>query len=297
MTPDTTPPPGAPATSGLSVLVVDDEQPAVDELCYLLRRQPAIGDIASASDATTALRIIKDRLGGLDAVFLDINMPGLDGFELAGVLSAFTEPPPIVFVTAHEDRAVGAFELGAVDYLLKPLREERLAETIRRILALQAPPAPAPAAGTAPHSAVPDPAAPDPAVPHPPAPDHAAGLADDVIAVELGGLTTMVHRQSVAWLAAEGDYTRLHTATANHLVRIPISTLEARWHDAGFQRVHRSYAVCLRLVTGIRTVGTGTMVCVAAGPGEPPVELPVSRRLTRELKDRLVRAHQIGRGG
>ncbi|WP_024794407.1 LytR/AlgR family response regulator transcription factor [Tomitella biformata] len=273
MTPDTDRTPGLPPSPGLSVLVVDDEQPAVAELRYLLRRQPAIGEIASASDSTTALRIIKDRLGLLDVVFLDINMPGLDGFELAGVLAAFTEPPLIVFVTAHEDRAVGAFELGAVDYLLKPLREERLAATIRRILNRRA--------------------AAEPPVP---AQDPADGLADDVIAVELGGLTTMVHRQAVAWLAAEGDYTRLHTATGTHLVRIPISTLEARWHDAGFQRVHRSYAVSLRLVTGIRTIGTGTVVYIAAGPGETPVELPVSRRLTRELKDRLVRAHHIGRG-
>lgn len=250
----------------LSVLVVDDEQPALDELRYLLGRQAGVGEIESASDASTALRLINDRLARkapVDAVFLDINMPGLDGFELARVLSAFTTPPPIVFVTAHEDRAVGAFELGAVDYLLKPLREERLAEAIRRILERRAP-----------------------------APEKPS---EDVIAVELGGLTTLVHRDSVAWLAAEGDYTRLHTAAGTHLVRIPISTLEARWHDAGFQRVHRSYAVALRLVTGTRSLGTGTMVCVCAGPGCPVIELPVSRRLNRELKDRLVRAHQIGR--
>ena len=260
------------------MLVVDDEQPAVDELSYLLRRHPAIDEVTAASDSTTALRIIKDRLGQLDAVFLDINMPGLDGFELAGVLSAFTDPPPIVFVTAHEDRAVGAFELGAVDYLLKPLREERLAETIRRILARRNP-----------HELEPE--------DQPPAREPGEEHSDDVIAVELGGLTTMVHRKSVAWLAAEGDYTRLHTATGTHLVRIPISALEARWHSAGFQRVHRSYAVALRLVTGIRSLGTGTVVCISAGAGSAPVELPVSRRLTRELKDRLVRAHQSDRGG
>lgn len=281
-----------PPTSALSVLVVDDEQPAVDELRYLLLRQPGVGDVESASDAASALRLINDRLARrapVDAVFLDINMPGLDGFELARVLSAFTAPPPIVFVTAREDRAVGAFELGAVDYLLKPLREERLAEAIRRILAARA-------LGTGPAADGRD--------------GDGRGAAGreadvrgpdsrgaDVLAVELGGLTTLVHRDSVAWIAAEGDYTRLHTAAGTHLVRIPISTLEARWHDAGFQRVHRSYAVALRLVTGIRSVGTGTMVCVCAGPGCPTVELPVSRRLNRELKDRLVRAHRPGGTG
>ncbi len=59
-------------------------------------------------------------------------MPGLDGLELAGILTQFANPPSVVFVTAHEDRAVAAFDLGAVDYLLKPLREERLAESVRR---------------------------------------------------------------------------------------------------------------------------------------------------------------------
>ncbi|MCE4264937.1 DNA-binding response regulator [Rhodococcus sp. ACPA4] len=245
----------------LTVLAVDDEKPALDELAFLLRAQESVAHVHTASDATTALRILRD--GGIDGVFLDINMPGLDGLELAGILSNFATPPPVVFVTAHDDRAVAAFDLGAVDYLLKPLREERLAQAVSRIVGR---------AGRNQAGAQAD-----------------AAPSDEVIPVELGGVTTLVQRSAVEWVEADGDYARLHTAGKSHLVRIPISTLESRWADAGFLRVHRSYLVSLALVTGIRTVGSGLVVTLRPHSGKPPVELPVSRRHTRELKDRLVR--------
>ncbi|WP_280274225.1 LytR/AlgR family response regulator transcription factor [Nocardia wallacei] len=248
------------AGAALRVLAVDDEKPALDELVYLLRTQPEIGEVYGAHDATTALRLL--RAHPTDAVFLDINMPGLNGMELAGILSEFANPPAVVFVTAHDDHAVSAFDLGAVDYLLKPLRQERLAAAVRRIVAAQ---------GATPPAAKPreDPS--------------------EVIPVELGGVTTFVHRSTVSWVEADGDYARLHTGTGSHLVRIPLSALEARWRDAGFLRVHRSYLVALDAVTELRTVGTATVVCLRADTGAT-VELPVSRRQVRELKQRLVHA-------
>ncbi|UFS96975.1 LytR/AlgR family response regulator transcription factor [Nocardia huaxiensis] len=259
MTPTTAPGPGA-----LRVLAVDDEQPALDELVYLLRAQPEVGDVRTAPDATTALRLL--RAHDIDAVFLDINMPGLDGMELAGILAAFANPPAVVFVTAHDDRAVAAFEIGATDYLLKPLREARLAEAVRRITAARAD--------------------------RRPATDHAEGQSPadsgEVIPVELGGVTTLVERSGVTWVEAEGDYARLHTATGAHLVRIPLSVLESRWSEAGFVRIHRSYLIALRMVTGLRTVGTGTVVCLRAEGHSPAIELPVARRQVRDLKQRLV---------
>src|ERR1051325_3155229 len=115
----------------LEVLVVDDEQPALEDLAYLLRQHPRISTVVTASDATEALRQLRD--GAFAAVFLDIRMPGLDGLELARVLSRFARPPEIVFVTAFEQHAVEAFELQAVDYLLKPVRPERLSDAIRRL--------------------------------------------------------------------------------------------------------------------------------------------------------------------
>ncbi|MEU7634370.1 LytTR family DNA-binding domain-containing protein [Nocardia sp. NPDC049220] len=248
----------------LRVLAVDDEKPALDELVYLLRTRPEIGEIHAAADATSALRIL--RLHPVDAVFLDINMPGLDGMELAGILSEFANPPTVVFVTAHDDRAIAAFDLGAVDYLLKPLREARLAAATRRIAAARSTPQ---------HAA-----------------DQSRTDPSEVIPVELGGVTTLVPRASVSWVEADGDYARLHTSGGSHLVRIPLSALESRWQDAGFLRVHRSYLVALRLVIGLRTVGSATMVCLRAEGDAAAVELPVSRRQVRELKQRLVRGHR-----
>jgi DNA-binding LytR/AlgR family response regulator len=123
----------------------------------------------------------------------------------------------VVFVTAHTEHAIEAFDLQAVDYLLKPVREERLREAVRRVID----------AGHAP--------------------------AEDSIAVELGGVTRFVARSEVRYVEAQGDYARLHTATGSHLVRMPLSALEERWRDAGFVRIHRSVLVALRHVEEVRT--------------------------------------------
>jgi DNA-binding LytR/AlgR family response regulator len=190
----------------------------------------------------------------VDAVFLDIRMPGLDGMELARILRRFAQPPAIVFVTAYDDGAVDAFDLGVTDYVRKPVRAERLAESLRRVSGLRA--APAPAVPTD-----------EPAIP-----------------VELAGTTRMLPRSSVRWVEAQGDYARLHTGENSHLVRVSLATLAERWANAGFVRIHRSYLVQLRLVTELRLTNSGYVVAVDG------VELPVSRRHTRELKDRLIRA-------
>ena len=256
-------------TKPLIVLAVADEAPALDELASLLGRHPDIAEVFRAADATSALRELNART--IDAVFLDINMPGLSGIELAGVLANFSDRPAIVFVTAHDDKAVAAFDVGAVDYLLKPIREDRLDEAIRRVLSAQA--APPAASQTA------------------EVPDQSGGrrTESDVVPAELGGVTHLVPRDSIGWVEAEGDYARLHSASGSHLVRIPLSTLETRWRDHGFQRVHRSYLVSLRLVIGLRTTDGAVLVRLRANGASPAVELPVSRRQARELRDRVVR--------
>ena len=101
--------------SSLVVLAVDDEPPALDELAYLLNADGRVAHVHRAGDATEALRVLRDT--EVDAVFLDIRMPGLDGLDLARVLSRFAQPPPIVFVTAHQEPAVEAFELKAGDII------------------------------------------------------------------------------------------------------------------------------------------------------------------------------------
>jgi DNA-binding LytR/AlgR family response regulator len=249
----------------LVVLAVDDEAPALDELAFLLTEHPDIAEVSRAGDATSALRELNRRT--IHAVFLDINMPGLSGLELAGVLTNFSYRPAVVFVTAHDDKAVAAFDVGAVDYLLKPIRASRLDEAVRRVLAAR-----------------------DDTARNDTGRAEEDGDKDaDVIPAELGGITNLVPRDSIGWVEAEGDYARLHSTSGAHLVRIPLGTLESRWRERGFQRIHRSYLVALRIVVGLRTTDGAVLVRLRANGASPAVELPVSRRQARELRDRLVR--------
>ena len=113
---------------GLKVLAVDDEPPALDELAFLLGRDDRVSEVQTCGSATQALRLLRD--ASFDLVLLDIAMPGLSGLELARVLRQFRQSPAVVFVTAHAHHAVDAFDLRAVDYLLKPVHEDRLREAI-----------------------------------------------------------------------------------------------------------------------------------------------------------------------
>ena len=263
--------------TGLVLLAVDDEPPALDELAYLLRADPRVAEVRTAPDAVTALRELEG--AQVDGVVSDIRMPGLSGLDLAKVLAMFAKPPPVVFVTAHEDAAVDAFAVRAVDYLLKPVRADRLSEAVGRLVAAADIPSAEPPAET----------------PTEPPTDDAAG--DETVAVELGGVTRFVPLAEVRYVEAHGDYARLHTAQGSHLVRVPMATLEERWAGAGFVRVHRSYLVSTAHLTELRVEPGGTH-SVRLGAGAGAVSLPVSRRHTRELKDRLVRrARRDQRGG
>ncbi|MBL1087327.1 response regulator transcription factor [Streptomyces actinomycinicus] len=254
----------------LRVLAVDDEEPALEELLYLLGEDPRVGTVVPAQEATEALRRLSrameerpDGTEGFDVVFLDINMPGLSGLELARLLGGFADPPLIVFVTAHEDFAVRAFDLKAVDYLLKPLRKERFAEAVRRVAELvRAGQGPRPAATAAAGPAV--------------VPVHG-----DQVPVELGGVTRFVPVADITYVEAQGDYARLHTGRGSHLVRIPLSTLEEQWRSRGFVRIHRSRLVALGRIEELRVDGGNLTVRIGDRI------LAVSRRNARELRDLL----------
>ncbi|MEU3725851.1 LytTR family DNA-binding domain-containing protein [Streptomyces sp. NPDC031705] len=262
----------------LRVLAVDDEKPLLEELLYLLRSDPRVRSAEGASDATGALRRITRALesgpdgpDAIDVVFLDIQMAGLTGLDIARLLAGFARPPLIVFVTAHEGFAVQAFDLKAVDYVLKPVRPERLAEAVRRARALLAGPEREPERAAA---------------PAPRRPASGAAVADrapEQIAVELGGVTRFVAIADIAYVEAQGDYARLHTEEGSHLVRIPLSTLEERWAARGFVRIHRRHLVALGRIDELRLDAGATSVRVGAA------ELQVSRRHARQLRDLLMR--------
>ncbi len=253
--------------------MVDDEPHARDELAYLLGLNQGVGRVECAADGAAALLALDRALAHrhtVDAVFLDIRMPGLDGLEVARVLSRFAEPPPVVFVTAYDDFAVPAFEVRALDYLLKPVRAERLAETVRRVAERR----------TVPGAAEPAPV--PPVVPAPPAPAAEPVADDETIPVEMSGVTRFVQRSEVRHVEACGDYVRLHLASGSCLLRAPLSSLEEQWQDAGFVRVHRRYLVATGHIEEL-LADSGRLSVRVAG-----TVLPVSRRSSRRLRELLL---------
>jgi DNA-binding LytR/AlgR family response regulator len=208
----------------LRALVVDDERPALDEIRFLLERDDRIGEVLTSDSATDGLRMMQE--SAIDVVFLDIQMPGLTGLELAQVLGRFRTPPQIVFVTAHERHAVEAFDVHAVDYVLKPVRADRLAEAVRRVVGAEPRPS-----------------------------------SDSRVAVERAGVTRFLQLSQITHVEAHGDYARLHTAEDAYLVRTPLATLEEEWE--GFVRIHRSLLVALAHVREVRMDGGRCTVVVS----------------------------------
>lgn len=248
----------------IDVLIADDERPALDELEHLLRADERVGEIVRAASGAEAILRLSER--AVDAAFLDIHMPGLSGLDLARALARFAVPPLIVFVTADDARAVDAFEVNALDYLLKPLRVERLRGAVDRVVAAVSAAAAVAATGTGAGSG------------------SVADVDDETLPVSVGSTIKLVRRADVRWVHAQGDYSRLHTREGGYLVRIPISELEQRWASAGFVRVHRSYLVRAAAVTALRLSGSEPSVALA------DVELPVSRRLAPSVREALVTA-------
>jgi DNA-binding LytR/AlgR family response regulator len=241
-----------PEIAGLRVLVVADRTAKQDAVVGLLRRSPCIGVVYSARDAADALRLVNRRK--VDLAVVDTNLPGLDGVDLARVLTRFDRPPAIIFIADDRTRALDAFEVGAVDFLLGEVSPARLAQSLQRVqrLAVAEPPATQPQ--------------------HSPHTRNASALR-----IPIDPLAS-----SVRWLQAEGDYVRAYTATGSLLMNVSMSNLVEAWGHARIVRIHRSYAVQLAAVSEMRVRGNGYVVVVDGR------ELPVSRRSVHVLKERLV---------
>jgi DNA-binding LytR/AlgR family response regulator len=243
-------------SEGLALLAVDDERPALEDLVRMLRAAPAVGRVDGAASASEALVALGEAGAAYDGLFLDVRMPGLDGLELARVLRRFERPPGIVFVTAFDDAAVDAFELEALDYLVKPVSRQRLDEAIARVRR---------AAGAVPAGS--------------------EGVEGDVLPVDTlrGGGTRLLARSSILYLQAHGDYVRVASDEGRYLLRARMAELEARWSSQGFVRVHRGYLVNLRRAVELRPQLNGTAMLVMADGAE----VPIARRQVGELRRRL----------
>ncbi|HWF75246.1 MAG TPA: LytTR family DNA-binding domain-containing protein [Solirubrobacteraceae bacterium] len=251
------------AASALSVLAVDDERPALEDIARLLESSPRIGEVVCARSGDEALRHLAERQ--FDALFLDVRMAGLGGLELAGVLDRFANPPAVVFVSAYEDGAVRAFEVHAVDYLMKPVSRRRIEDAITRVTELPGRTAARAAPGA--ERAEEDPAR------------------EEVIAVERanGHATRIVPRASILYVQARGDYVRIVSDEGRYIQRATLAELERRWSAHGFHRVHRAYLVNLRRAVEMRPDLGGTAVLQLSDGSE----IPVARRQVSELLHRL----------
>jgi DNA-binding LytR/AlgR family response regulator len=242
----------------LRALIVDDEHAAREELRYLLRSFPEVEVVGEATETSEALELIRNI--DYDLCFLDIRMPGGTGLELVRELSKQRHRPAVIFTTAYPDHAVEAFELDAVDYLLKPFDEARLGHALEKVVERSETPAEL---------------------------EGQAGREDseepsiDKIAVPLAGRTILLDVDKIVYATAARGYSYLVTSRGRHLVPNSLADLERRLVRRGFFRTHRGYLINLRKAQAIEPDFAGSLQVVME---EREERVPVSRRHARELK-------------
>jgi len=232
----------------IRALLVDDEAPARSELRYLLAEHPEVEVVGEAASAAEAFELA----GAIpyDVVFLDVEMPGLSGLEAARLVHGRPGRPQLVFVTAHEQYAVDAFAVEALDYLLKPVEPERLAQVVRRL------------SGTLRPAAAPV----------------------EKIPVVSGGETALLDWDEVHYARADGDYSRIHTYDRSYLCTQSLRQLEGAL-PGRFARIHRSYLVNLAKVAAVKRAGPDRLKL--ALDDKDGTELDVARRQSKAIRERL----------
>ncbi len=234
----------------LRVLVVDDEALARSNLTVLLRRDPDIGSIAESGSGLEAVEEI--RRSKPDLVFLDVQMPECDGFDVLELLGGEL-PPAIVFVTAHDEYALRAFEAGALDYLLKPFDDARFYRALNRVkdrlahrLPLQSQPA-------------------------------------QRLVIKSPGQVLFVNVADIDWIEAAGYYACLHVGSDTHVMRRTLSDLERDLGEEQFIRIHRSIIVNVERICGLELQDTGEYEVVL----KSKARLRLSRRFRKRLQVRI----------
>jgi two-component system LytT family response regulator len=262
----------------LRVLIVDDEPPARAKLRMLLAGAGDIEVVGECGDGLSALRVVRER--SPDLVFLDVQMPGLDGF---GVLDALTgeRTPKVVFVTAFDQYALKAFEVHALDYLLKPFDRERFERTLTRARAEveRDRNAGANRAG-----------------------DRFEGLLSELrrdgkvlerIVVRDRGRIAFVRPDDIDWVEAAGNYVAIHCGSEQHLLRETMKGMEVRLDQVRFVRVHRSKMVNVDRIKTMVPTEHGEFVLTLAGGRQ----LQTGRGFTDRLRSRLAREAGEAEGG
>ncbi len=255
----------------MNILIVDDEALARSRLRTLLGdcQDTVRTTVAEAANTGEALAQLTPTGGrAFDLVLLDIHMPGQDGLCLAHAVQALAHPPAVVFVTAHADHAVSAFELDAVDYLTKPVRRERLLQALTKAQRSHRQGAPIGPTGT----------------------HHANGAADgETLVIQDRGRTERLPLAEVLYFKAEQKYVTVRTATRSFIMDGALSDLESRYGER-FLRIHRNALVARRALRALEKhhdpdEGEGWAVRLQ---GSTEV-LSVSRRQVAAVREELAR--------
>jgi two-component system, LytTR family, response regulator AlgR len=233
------------AENAIRTLIVDDEPLAIERMQMLCAREPRITLVGTAADGESALRLATSLTP--DLILLDIAMPLLDGMAVARALAGRGEAPAIIFVTAFDRFAIEAFDVAAVDYLLKPVSPERLSQAVDRV-----------ASRIAIQRETPDPGGASPSeaittefwVPH----------RAELVRIDAGEIDR---------IEAERDYMRLHVGNRSYLLHETISALEQRLDAARFVRLHRSHIVRRDRIASLRHNGNGVWFATLAAPANP----------------------------
>ena len=236
-----------------NVLIVDDEPPIRSELRYLLERDGRCDEIREAGSVTEAVSAAIENKP--DVIFLDISMPGTSGMKLAETLKILRHPPVVVFVTAHAEFAADAFDLDAVDYVLKPIESKRLESALSRVETALA--------------------------------QRDAGRSGSEVprvVIERDGRKTFIPVSDIIYVEARADSSYIVSTQGSSLVGESILSLEHRLTSEGFLRVHRSYIVNPEFVHDINVAENGLL---ALELEQTSTIIPVSRRRMAEVKQRL----------
>ena len=244
----------------LRALIVDDEAPARSELRYMLEKTDDVEIVGEASNAREAIELI--RALNHDVVFLDIEMPGLTGLNVAEIILELPRSPAVVFVTAYGEYAVKAFELDATDYLIKPFDEKRLHKTINKITEVRR--EDQKATNNQPSEGL---------------------LNIGRLPVEKRGKTILLSNDDIIYANTKNDYTFIHTYDDNYITSFTLKELEGRLQDDAFFRAHRGFIVNLHEVKEIVPMFGGSFLLRVKDSKES--EIPVSRRNARKLRSIL----------
>lgn len=240
-------------TDCIKVLVVDDERYSREELIFLLKEYPSVKMIGEAESGEQA--VLKTIQLKPDAVFLDVEMPLMNGLEAARAIVGLKQPPKIIFVTAYPEFGADAFRFEALDYLLKPINEEHLSDTIRRL-----------------EKALLKSAA-----------ESAAILRNGgKLPLEEEGKIIFVDPNDIIYISREEASTKIVTAEKEYYTKTPIKELEARLHRYPFFRIHKSYVVHLNYVKKLVPWFNGAFQLELKGCSD---KLAVSRNYAKAFRE------------